>query len=120
MQSMKTLALAIAFAIAGAWPLEASAGQPAARLNDTTAGSGGPGLILTGSANVLINSSPAARAGDTATCLLASVPAPILIVTVIAAGNPTVLINGSPAARKGDLLGFAGCTITSGSLNVFD
>jgi len=67
--------------------------------------------IATGSPNVLINGSPAARLGDVTTH-------PCTITT----GSPTVLINGQPAARIGDLLSCQ-CeenqgNIATGSINV--
>ena len=53
---------------------------------------GGP--VLSGAATVLIGFQPAARVGDSLTC----VPA----IDSIAAGEPTVLIENQPAARIGD------------------
>lgn len=53
---------------------------------------GGP--ILTGSANVLICSMPAATLGSLATCVGPT--------DIIAQGSATVFINGLPAARLGD------------------
>lgn len=56
------------------------------------------GPIITGSPNVTVNGSPAARKGDTgvhAACCGAN-------TFKIAEGDPKVLINGKPAARVGD------------------
>ena len=62
---------------------------------------GGP--ILTGSPTVLIGGMPAARVGDTASCVGA--------VDVIVTGATTVLINGRPAARMGDTTAHGGVII---------
>ena len=53
---------------------------------------GGP--VAAGAPTVLIGSVPAARIGDTATCVGPT--------DTIAAGSATVLIAGMPAARIGD------------------
>jgi uncharacterized Zn-binding protein involved in type VI secretion len=53
---------------------------------------GGP--IVTGCSTVIVNFMPAARVGDTATC----VGPP----DTIAKGSATVMIGGMPAARMGD------------------
>ena len=64
---------------------------------------GGP--VLTGAPTVLIGGMPAARLGDSATC----VGPP----DTIAKGSATVLIAGQPAARMGDSCAHGG-TITLG------
>lgn len=64
---------------------------------------GGP--VLTGAPTVLIAGMPAARLGDSATC----VGPPDTIVK----GSATVLIAGQPAARMGDSCAHGG-TITLG------
>jgi uncharacterized Zn-binding protein involved in type VI secretion len=66
---------------------------------------GGP-IIGPGSPTVLIGSLPAARVGDTCTCVA---PAPDAIVQ----GSATVLIGGVPAARTGDATAHGG-TIATG------
>lgn len=68
---------------------------PAARITDghlCPAHGGGP--VITGALSVLIGYKPAARVGDTLTCV--GPPDKIL------AGEPTVLIAKKPAARIGD------------------
>lgn len=76
-------------------------GKPAARITDMhtcpmvtglVPHVGGP--IVKGAPTVLVGKLPAARVGDTATC----VGPP----DVIAMGSPTVIIAGQPAARLGD------------------
>jgi uncharacterized Zn-binding protein involved in type VI secretion len=64
---------------------------------------GGP--VLTGAPTVLINGMPAARLGDSATCVGPR--------DTIAKGSATVLIGGQPAARMGDSCAHGG-TITLG------
>ena len=64
---------------------------------------GGP--VLTGAPTVLVGGMPAARLGDSATC----VGPPDTIVK----GSATVLIGGQPAARMGDSCAHGG-TITLG------
>ena len=64
---------------------------------------GGP--VLTGAPTVLIGGMPAARLGDSATC----VGPP----DTIAKGSATVLVAGQPAARMGDSCAHGG-TITLG------
>lgn len=64
---------------------------------------GGP--VLTGAPTVLIGGMPAARLGDSATC----VGPP----DTIAKGSATVLIAGQPAARMGDSCAHGG-TVTLG------
>ena len=86
---------------------------PAARVLDThtcPAAEPGPiphvgGPIMSGCKDVLIGGMPAARMGDSATCV--GTP------DVIAAGSLTVLIGGQPAARLGDATSHGGL-ITSG------
>jgi uncharacterized Zn-binding protein involved in type VI secretion len=66
-------------------------------------------IIGPGAPTVLIGGLPAARVGDTATCV-----APLLdAVDNITAGSATVLIGGAPAARAGDAFAHGG-TITAG------
>ena len=79
-------------------------GQPAARLGDLTSHGTplGPGP---GCPTVLIGGQPAARMGDSCTC----VGPPDTIVK----GSATVLIGGQPAARMGDTTAHGG-TITLG------
>lgn len=76
-------------------------GKPAARITDMhtcpmvtglVPHVGGP--IVKGAPTVLVGKLPAARVGDTASC----VGPP----DVIAMGSPTVIIAGQPAARLGD------------------
>lgn len=62
---------------------------------------GGP--ISSGAPTVLIGYQPAARVGDTATC----VPA----VDSIAKGEPTVVICGADAARVGDATAHGGVVV---------
>lgn len=69
---------------------------------------GGP-LLPAGAPTVLINSMPAARVGDMATC--AGPP------DSIAVGSATVMIGGAPAARVGDATAHGG-SIVAGSANV--
>jgi len=91
---------------------------PAARINDMhvcPAVNPGPsphvgGPIVVGSPNVIINSLPAARAGDMATC---SGP-PDTVVT----GSSSVFINNKPAARLSDSCAHGG-KIVAGSPTVF-
>lgn len=93
----------------------------AARLNDT--GSGHDCFpatpIIQGSADIIINGSPAAREGDTV--LLHACPCPNTPHGVharkISAGSATVFLNGKPAARIGDAISCGG-NISSGSGNV--
>lgn len=56
------------------------------------------GPIITGSPNVTVNGSPAARKGDTGVHAACCGPNTFKIVE----GDPKVLINGKPAARVGD------------------
>jgi uncharacterized Zn-binding protein involved in type VI secretion len=65
---------------------------------------------------VLINGRPAARLGDSHTCLLPPVAGPHPPNT-IAQGSATVTIGGQPAARVGDVCG-CGASIVNGALNV--
>lgn len=94
---------------------------PAARLTDfhecpmQTPGSpipiphvGGP-IVGPGAPTVLIGGLPAARVGDTATC----VGPPDTIIK----GSATVMIGGLPAARMGDSTAHGG-TIMVGAFNV--
>ena len=92
-------------------------GQPAARLTDLhtcpmTTGVvphvGGP-ITGPGTPTVLIGGLPAARMGDTATCV--GPPDTIL------AGSPAVLIGNQPAARMGDATSHGG-VITLGCFTV--
>lgn len=64
---------------------------------------GGP--VLTGAPTVLIGGMPAARLGDSCTCV-----GPL---DTIAKGSATVLIAGQPAARMGDTTAHGG-SITLG------
>lgn len=68
---------------------------------------GGP--ISTGSGDVIVSGSPAARVGDTLVC----VGPP----DTVAQGSGTVMINGRPAARLGDLTAHGG-VIVAGAPNV--
>lgn len=86
-------------------------GTPAARISDMhtcpmmtglVPHVGGP--IIVGCPTVLIGQIPAARVGDTATC--------VGPVDVIAMGSATVLIGGKPAARIGDLTAHGGVIVT--------
>ncbi|UCG23633.1 MAG: PAAR domain-containing protein [Chloroflexota bacterium] len=84
--------------------------KPAARLGDMHVCplSDGPkphvgGPIILGAPNVLIGGMPAARLGDTATC----VGPPDTIVM----GSATVLIGGKPAARMGDSTAHGGTIV---------
>jgi len=87
--------------------------QPAARITDmhTCPLSDGPkphvgGPILpAGCPTVLIGGLPAARVGDTATCVS---PAPDVIAPP---GAATVLIGGQPAARLGDMTVHGGAIV---------
>ena len=93
---------------------------PAARLTDLTAHGTplGPGP---GSSDVLIEGTPAWRAGtDTHSCPLVTGQRPHGSGVVVT-GSTTVLINGTPAARVGDPIVEAGPsnTIVSGSSTVF-
>ncbi len=92
-------------------------GQPAARATDMhvcpmvtgiVPHVGGP-ILPPGCPTVLIQSLPAARATDQATC----VGPP----DMIAMGSPTVLIGNMPAARMGDPCGHGG-TIVLGCFTV--
>lgn len=67
---------------------------------------GGP--IVTGCATVIVNYMPAARVGDTATCVGPT--------DTIATGSATVIIGGMPAARVGDKTVHGG-VIVSGDPN---
>jgi uncharacterized Zn-binding protein involved in type VI secretion len=92
-------------------------GQPAARLTDMHACPtaepkphvGGP-ITAPGAPTVIIGGLPAARVGDTATC----VGPPDSIAPP---GAPTVLINGLPAARMGDMTQHGG-SVVSGCFTV--
>lgn len=80
---------------------------PAARTSDLHACPlpyhvGGP--ILAGAPQVLIGMLPAARVGDSVTCLVGS--------DAIAAGSAKVLIGGAPAARLGDATQHGGTIVT--------
>lgn len=86
-------------------------GQPAARVTDmhvcpmvtgVVPHVGGP-ILPPGCPTVLIQSLPAARATDQATC----VGPPDLI----AMGSPTVMIGNMPAARMGDSCGHGGVIV---------
>jgi uncharacterized Zn-binding protein involved in type VI secretion len=91
--------------------------QPAARITDMhtcpkvepgpVPHVGGP--IVTGAASVIIEGQPAAKVGDTLTC----VGPP----DTVAQGSPTILIEHQPAARVGDKTTHGG-VITSGSSTV--
>lgn len=87
-------------------------GKPAARIGDMHVCPlpyhvGGP--IISGSPNVLINSIPAARVSDKATCMAPP--------DTIAKGSAGVQINGKPAARITDTTAHGG-VIVAGSVNV--
>jgi uncharacterized Zn-binding protein involved in type VI secretion len=75
-----------------------------------------PGMISTGSPNVLIGGQPAARSTDTHTCAFPP-PAGPHPVNAIAVGSKTVLINNLPAARAQDLCA-CGAAIVGGMLTV--
>ncbi|WP_279597209.1 PAAR domain-containing protein [Methylobacterium sp. J-068] len=86
-------------------------GTPAARISDmhtcpmvtgVVPHVGGP--IIVGCPTVLIGQMPAARVGDTATCV-----GPI---DSIVKGSATVLIGGQPAARIGDMTAHGGVIVT--------
>jgi uncharacterized Zn-binding protein involved in type VI secretion len=62
---------------------------------------GGP--VAAGSPTVLIGGMPAARAGDTCTCVGPS--------DTIAKGSATVTIDGMPAARMGDTTAHGGSIV---------
>ena len=92
-------------------------GLPAARVQDTHScpkfeGGITPhrgGVITEGSANVFINDQPAAREGDSLSCVGSS--------TTIQSGNASVQINGKAAARMNDPTTHKG-VIKTGSDNV--
>jgi uncharacterized Zn-binding protein involved in type VI secretion len=76
-------------------------GQPAARVTDMSAPCvlpscvpAGPGMIMKGSATVLIGGLPAARVGDTTahTSCVAPIPSPTGMI--MPPGCPTVMIGG--------------------------
>jgi uncharacterized Zn-binding protein involved in type VI secretion len=76
-----------------------------ARVGDAIAPHGcwSGGVITSGSPDVIIEGSPAARVGDSGTphsWICPNPPGPHGVV--ISAGSGTVLINGQPAARVGD------------------
>ncbi|NJO18598.1 MAG: type VI secretion protein [Thioploca sp.] len=91
--------------------------QPAARITDMhtcpkvepgpVSHVGGP--IVTGATSVIIEGQPAAKVGDTLTC----VGPPDTVVQ----GSPTVIIEHQPAARVGDKTAHGG-VITSGCSSV--
>lgn len=89
------------------------AAKPAARLGDIDTGHppSPPTPVITGSANVLINSRPAARKGD----MLAPHHPGIRTIT---SGSSTVTINGKNAARVGDSVNCGG-RLLMGSPTVF-
>ena len=82
------------------------AAAPAARAGDTTSHGG---VILGGSATVLIGGRPAARAGNLASCPLSNGPTPHVGGPIVT-GAATVLIGGAPAARAGDVVVETGAT----------
>jgi len=86
--------------------------MPAARLTDVDTGHppSPPTPVITGSANVLINSLPAARKGD---MLVPHHPG----IRTISEGSASVKINGMEAARITDSINCGGVLIT-GSANV--
>ncbi len=78
---------------------------PAARITDQHAcPAHGPGVITTGSPDVIIGNLPAARVTDIVLC--AGLPNAIVL------GSPTVLINNLMAARIGDETAHGGVIIT--------
>lgn len=79
-------------------------GQPAARKTDNVAHRKAAGLVLMGSANVLIGGLPASRQGDLVQHGKGTEP--------ITEGEATVLINGRPAARLGDHVACTGVIAT--------
>lgn len=78
------------------------AGEPAARLGDTTFHGGS---IVKGEPSVLIGGMPAARVGDMHICPMVTPTVPPIphLGGPIATGSSTVLIGGMPAARAGDM-----------------
>ena len=75
--------------------------------------------IATGSPDVFINGTPAARVGDTSTShLRPGSPGCNPHVSTISAGSSSVFVNGMPLARVGDPL-TACTTIAQGSGDVF-
>ena len=85
----------------------------AARLFDPTSH---PGLVMQGSADVLIEGLPAARATDKHVCLLPPLAGPHP-PSPIATGSATVLINDLRAARQLDIAG-CGAQILGGAATV--
>jgi len=86
-------------------------GTPAARISDmhtcpmvtgVIPHVGGP--VIVGCPTVLIGQLPAARVGDTATCVGPT--------DIIVKGSATVMIGGQPAARIGDLTAHGGVIVT--------
>lgn len=113
---MKTYKIAVWCMLPCIASLHAFAGQAARQGDQTDHG----GFITTGSTNVHIAGSPAARTGDTAVCPQATGDTPHVGGAIIG-GSPTVLINGMPAARVGDTVPEAGgavSTIVTGSSTV--
>jgi uncharacterized Zn-binding protein involved in type VI secretion len=76
-------------------------GSPAARLGDAT---NHGGFLTSGSATVRIESLPAARLGDSATCPLFTGPVPHVGGPIVGGFSATVLIQGVPAARVGSVI----------------
>ncbi|WP_349678991.1 MULTISPECIES: PAAR domain-containing protein [unclassified Pseudomonas] len=78
--------------------------NPAARLSDVNAcpmTGHGPNPTVTGSPDVLINSLPALRVGDSSAC-----------GDTVAVGSATVFINGQPLAYLGSATAHGGVIIT--------
>jgi uncharacterized Zn-binding protein involved in type VI secretion len=78
--------------------------NPAARLSDTNAcplSDHGPNPTVTGSSDVLINSLPALRVGDSSAC-----------GDTVAVGSATVMVNGQPLAYLGSTTAHGGVIIT--------
>lgn len=90
----------------------------ASKLGDMASGHEGwpPHPITSGSANVNVNGTPAAKVGDTLAIHGAPPPFPPHPGAIMA-GSSTVNINGSPAARIGDDISCGG-VIIQGSANV--
>jgi uncharacterized Zn-binding protein involved in type VI secretion len=91
---------------------------PASKLGDMVMHPGHtPATIANGSANVFINSIPAAHVTSMVTphCTFSSPP--VCHPSNIAQGSPNVFVNGKPLARLGDKAG-CGASIIQGSANV--
>lgn len=75
-----------------------------------------PRPIVSGSANVFVNGSPASAAGDGVAVHKAPKKPPH--GGAVASGSSSVFINGKPAARIGDAVS-CGSAVAMGSANVF-